>query len=87
MLPPELISLIGQGALSAVFGWLYLDLKKRYQEMLDKYEIQRQQREQQHAAEIVRLYDLRIFEIKMLGNLPTDLEGDYKAGPESRVKA
>lgn len=76
MLPTELISLIGQGALSAVFGWLYLDLKKRNQEEQDK-----------HKLEIARLYDLRILEIKMLGNLPTDLDGDYKMGPESRVKA
>lgn len=76
MLPPEILSLIGQGAIAAIFAWLYIDLKKRNQEDTDK-----------HRLEIARLYDLRILEIKMLGNLPTDLEGDYKMGPESRVKA
>ena len=67
MLPPEMLSLIGQGAIAAIFAWLYIDLKKRNQEQEDK-----------HKSEIARLYDLRILEIKMLGNLPTDLEGDYK---------
>lgn len=76
MIPPEILSLVGQGAIAGIFAWLYIDLKKRNQEQDDK-----------HKLEIARLYDLRILEIKMLGNLPTDLEGDYKMGPDSRIKA
>jgi hypothetical protein len=67
MLPPELLTLIGNGAIAGIFAWLYVDLKKRYEELLS-----------QRDKEIARLYDLRIFEIKTLANLPTDIEGDYK---------
>lgn len=63
---PELLSLVGNGAISGIFAYLYWDLKKRYEELLASRD-----------REIARLYDLRIFEIKTLANLPTDLEGDY----------
>lgn len=63
---PELLALIGNGAIGGVFAYLYWDLKKRYEELLA-----------QRDREIARLYDLRILEIKTLANLPTDLEGNY----------
>jgi len=73
---PELLGLIGNGAISGVFAYLYWDLKKRYEALLT-----------QRDRELARLYDLRIFEIKTLAKLPTDLEGGYRMGPDSTVKA
>lgn len=75
-MPPELLSLIGNGAISGIFAYLYWDLKKRYEELLA-----------QRDREMARLYDLRIFELKTMANLPTDIEGDYSLPPKTPVKA
>lgn len=75
-MPPELLSLIGNGAISGIFAYLYWDLKKRYEELLTSRE-----------REIARLYDLRIFEIKTLANLPTDIEGEYSLPSRAPAKA
>lgn len=75
-MPPELLSLIGNGAISGIFAYLYWDLKKRYEELLA-----------QRDREIARLYDLRIFEIKTMANLPTDIEGDYTLPSRTTAKA
>lgn len=83
---PELLGFIGNGFIGGVFAWLFVDLKKRYEDMQARYEAARLEQQRKHEAEIARLYDLRIFEIKMLAKLPTDLEG-YKMGPDSPVPA
>lgn len=75
-MPIEVINLITQGALAAVFFYLYWDAKKRAQEQDDK-----------HDRDIDRLYTLRIKDLQYIAKLPTDLEGNYRLGPDSSVKA
>lgn len=75
-MPIELINLMTQGALAAIFAYLYWDTKKRAQEQDDK-----------HERDIDRLYSLRIKDLQYIAKLPTDLEGNYRVGPDSTVKA
>ena len=75
-MPIEIINLMTQGALAAVFFYLYWDAKKYAQEQAARYD-----------REIDRLYSLRIKDLQYIAKLPTDLEGNYRAGPDSAVKA
>ena len=76
MLETELFKIAIQLGQAAIFFWLYLETNKRLQHQQDK-----------HDADIDRLYSLRIRDLQFIAKLPTDLEGDYKMGPDSRVKA
>lgn len=64
---------LGQAGL---FLWLFLRVDARAQAQAEK-----------HDLDIARLYNLRIQDLKWLAKLPTDLDGDYRLGPESSVKA
>lgn len=75
-MPVELLNLATQGAMAAVFFYLYWETNKRLQAQDDK-----------HEKEIDRLYGMRINDLKLIAKLPTDLEGNYRVGPDSTVKA
>lgn len=64
---------LGQAGL---FLWLFLRVDARAQAQAVK-----------HDLDIARLYNLRINDLKWLAKLPTDLDGDYRLGPDSTVKA
>jgi hypothetical protein len=72
----ELFKLTVQMGMGGIFFYLYWVTNKRMQDQDAK-----------HDADIARLYGQRINDLKFLAKLPTDLEGDYKMGPDSRVKA
>lgn len=75
-MPVEVVNLMAQLGFGGVFLWLFVDARKRAQERDDKY-----------TRDIAALYNMWLNDIKYIAKLPTDLEGDYRAGPESRVKA
>ena len=65
-----------QLGMGGIFFYLFWRADQRLQEQGDK-----------HDREIAALYNLRIRDLQFIAKLPTDLEGDYKMGPDSRVKA
>ena len=75
-MPVEVLNLIAQLGFGGLFFWLFLEQRKRSMEQDDKYE-----------KRIAGLYTLWLNDIKYIAKLPTDLEGDYKLGPDSAVKA
>lgn len=75
-MPIEFLNLFTQGALAAIFAYLYWDERK-----------QRQAAEARHEQDIDRLYSLRIRDLQFIAKLPTDLDGNYRLGPDSAVKA
>jgi hypothetical protein len=75
-MPIELVNLVAQLGLSALFFYMFWDERKRTQLQDDK-----------HDLEIAALYNLRINDLKWIAKLPTDLEGNYRMGPDSTVKA
>jgi hypothetical protein len=75
-MPIEIVNLIAQCGFGAIFFWLFWEQRKRSQEQDDKYE-----------KRIAGLYTLWLNDIKYIAKLPTDLDGDYKLGPDSPVKA
>lgn len=75
-MPIEIVNLIAQFGMGGIFFWLYWDTRKRSMEQDDK-----------HSRDVAQLYNMWLNDIKYIAKLPTDLDGDYKMGPESRVKA
>lgn len=75
-MPIEIVNLIAQFGMGGIFFWLYWDTRKRSMEQDDK-----------HSRDVAALYGMWLNDIKYIAKLPTDLDGDYKMGPESRVKA
>lgn len=72
----EIVKFALQAGMGGVFFYLYWITNKRLQDQQD-----------QHDRDIAALYGQRINDLKFIAKLPTDLEGDYKMGPDSRVKA
>lgn len=72
----ELIKLGVQLGMGGIFFYLYWQTNKQLLIQNDK-----------HERDIDRLYSLRVRDLQFIAKLPTDLDGDYKMGPESRVKA
>lgn len=70
------LPLIAQLGIGAIFFGLYWFTNKRLQEQQDK-----------HDRDIDRLYNMRINDLKWIAKVPTDLEGNYRMGPDSTVKA
>lgn len=61
---------------AGIFLWLFLRLDDR----LEK-------RDAKHDAEIQRIQGQRINDLKWIAKVPTDLEANYRIGPDSTVKA
>jgi len=72
----ELIKNLAQGAFGLAMWFLYRELRKDMAAMMQRYELDRE-----------RSYNRWLNDIRYMAKLPTDLEGDYKLGPESTVKA
>lgn len=72
----ELAKFVVQMGMGGIFFALYWITNKRLQEQDDK-----------HERDIDRLYNMRINDLKWIAKVPTDLEGIYKMGPDSSVKA
>lgn len=75
-MPIEVVNLVAQFGMGALFFYMFWDERKRTQQQDDKHDLQ-----------ITALYNLRINDLKWIAKLPTDLEADYRAGPGSPVKA
>lgn len=63
-MPIEFINLITQGAMAAVFAYLFWEERKERQKM-----------QIQHDQDINRLYNMRINDLKEMARIPTNLEG------------
>ena len=63
-MPPELVSIVTQGAWGMVFFWLYW---RTNEELLKQA--------QRHDQEMARLWELRIQELRLMARIPTNLEG------------
>lgn len=72
----ELIKNLAQGAFGLAMWYLYRELRKEMVTMALRYEADRKQS-----------YNRWLNDIRYMAKLPTDLEGDYKLGPDSPVKA
>lgn len=75
-MPIELVNLIAQFGMGALFFYMFWDERKRTQIQDDK-----------HDQQIAALYDMRINDLKWIAKVPTDIEGNYRMGPDSAVKA
>lgn len=75
-MPIELVNLIAQFGMGALFFYMFWDERKRNQD-----------KDIRHDQDIDRLYTLRIKDLQYIAKLPTDLEGNYRMGPDSPVKA
>lgn len=75
-MPIEIVNLIAQFGMGALFFYMFWDERKRTQTQDDK-----------HDREIAALYNLRINDLKWIAKVPTDLEANYRVGPDSTVKA
>jgi hypothetical protein len=70
-MPIEVINLITQGALAAVFFYLYWTTNQRLQEQ-----------DERHDQDMKHLYSMWVTDLKYIANLPTDLEGKYTMPPK-----
>jgi len=68
----EAIKAVLQLGQAAVFFWLFM-----------RSDAKREEQDKRHDADIQRLYELRVSELKLMARLPTDLEGV----PGARVPA
>jgi len=75
-MPIELVNLMAQFGMGALFFWMYWDERKRNQAKDDRRD-----------QDIATLYRMWLNDMRGLAKLPTDLDADYKLGPDSRVKA
>lgn len=75
-MPIEMVNLIAQFGMGALFFYMFWDERKRNQAKDDRRD-----------QDIATLYRMWLNDIRGIAQLPTDLEGDYKMGPDSRVKA
>lgn len=60
----EMVKFAVQLGMGSIFFYLYWRTDQRLQEQ-----------DKKHEADIARLYDMRIQELKLMARLPTDLEG------------
>lgn len=72
----ELIKWALQFGAGGLFFYLFWETRREMREM-----------DARHEQDIKYLYGRWLNDIKFIAKLPTDLEGDYQLGPDSRVKA
>lgn len=72
----ELIKNLAQGAFGLAMFYLYRELRKEMQDMSARHDREAQQN-----------FNRWLNDIRYMAKLPTDLEGDYKLGPDSPIKA
>lgn len=66
MAETEMIKYAVQLGMGGIFFYLYWRTDQRLQEQ-----------DRKHDADIARLYEMRVNELKLFARLPTDLTGDY----------
>lgn len=76
MTEAQLLPLVAQFGMGALFFWMYWDERKRNEAKDDRRD-----------QDIATLYRMWLNDMRGLAKLPTDLDGDYKMGPNSSVKA
>jgi hypothetical protein len=72
----EAVKTVLQLGQAGIFLWLFLRLDDRLEKRDAKYD-----------AEIQRIQGQRINDLKWLSKIPTDLDANYRLGPDSTVKA
>jgi hypothetical protein len=83
----DLLKLAAQFGEVGLFLWLFLRLDERIVKMADRHDAEMREIRLEHNREMQQSYNRWLDDIRNMARLPTDLEPQYKMGPNSPVKA
>jgi hypothetical protein len=83
----DILKLVVQFGEAGLFLWLFLRLDERLVKLNERHDTEMREMRQEHNREMQQSYNRWLDDIRNMARLPTDLEPQYKMGPDSRVKA